>query len=47
LNADKYTDSKLMWLTIIHMAFVFSALLLAYIDRVMSSTKKGKELDTP
>jgi uncharacterized protein (TIGR00645 family) len=47
LNADKYTDSKLMWLTIIHMAFVFSALLLAYIDKVMSGTKKSKDLDSP
>jgi uncharacterized protein (TIGR00645 family) len=44
LNADKYTDGKLMWLTIIHMAFVFSALLLAYIDKVLTSTKKSKDL---
>jgi uncharacterized protein (TIGR00645 family) len=43
LNADKYTDSKIMWLTIVHMAFVFSALLLAYIDKVMTSTKKDKK----
>ena len=43
LNADKFTDGKLMWLTIIHMAFVVSALLLAYIDSVMSNTKKSKE----
>jgi uncharacterized protein (TIGR00645 family) len=42
LNADKYTDSKIMWLTIVHMAFVLSALLLAYIDRVMTTTKKAK-----
>jgi uncharacterized protein (TIGR00645 family) len=42
LNADKYTDSKIMWLTIVHMAFVISALLLAYIDQVMTSTKKDK-----
>jgi uncharacterized membrane protein YqhA len=32
-----------MWLTIMHMAFVFSALFLAYIDRVMSMTKKDKD----
>jgi uncharacterized protein (TIGR00645 family) len=44
LNADKYTDGKLMWLTIIHMAFVFSALLLAYIDKVLTSTKKSKDV---
>jgi uncharacterized protein (TIGR00645 family) len=45
LNADKYTDSKIMWLTIVHMAFVLSALLLAYIDKVMTSTKKDKSKD--
>ena len=45
LNADKYTDSKIMWLTIVHMAFVISALLLAYIDKVMTSTKKDKGED--
>lgn len=35
LNANQYTDSKIMWLTIVHMAFVVSALLLAYIDKVI------------
>ena len=43
LNADKFTDSKLMWLTIIHMAFVFSALLLGYLDKLMSTSKSLKE----
>lgn len=42
LNAEQYSSEKLMWLTIVHMAFVFSALLLAYIDRVMTGTKKEK-----
>jgi uncharacterized protein (TIGR00645 family) len=42
LNAQQYTDGQLMWLTIIHLAFVVSALILAYIDRLMSSTKKVK-----
>ena len=37
LNSDTYTGEKMMWLTIMHMAFVFSALLLAFIDRVMPS----------
>ena len=41
LNADQYNSEKLMWLTIVHMAFVLSALLLAYIDRVMAGTKKS------
>jgi uncharacterized protein (TIGR00645 family) len=44
LNAEKFTDGKLMWLTVIHMAFVFSALLLAYIDKVLTDTKKTKDL---
>jgi uncharacterized protein (TIGR00645 family) len=35
LNANQYTNEKIMWLTIVHMAFVFSALLLAYIDKVI------------
>lgn len=42
LNVQQFTDSQLMWLTIMHMAFVVSALLLAYIDRMMSSAKKTK-----
>jgi uncharacterized protein (TIGR00645 family) len=42
LNASTYDTTQIMWLTIVHMAFVVSALLLAYIDRVMAGTKKGK-----
>jgi uncharacterized protein (TIGR00645 family) len=42
LNVQQFTDSQLMWLTIMHMAFVVSALLLAYIDRLMTSSKKAK-----
>jgi uncharacterized protein (TIGR00645 family) len=45
LNSAQYAESKLMWLTIIHMAFVISALMLAYIDRVMALTKKNKDGD--
>jgi uncharacterized protein (TIGR00645 family) len=42
LNIASYSDNQVMWLTIMHMAFVLSALFLAYIDRVMSLTKKDK-----
>lgn len=45
LNAAQFSSEKLMWLTIMHMAFVFSALFLAYIDKVMVSTKKSKGED--
>ena len=43
LNAAQFTDNKLMWLTIMHMAFVVSALFLAFIDQVMAQTKKHKD----
>ena len=39
LNVDKYSGDKLMWYTIIHIAFVISALFLAFIDRVSAMTK--------
>jgi uncharacterized protein (TIGR00645 family) len=45
LNADTYSETKIMWLTIVHMAFVFSALLLALIDRIMTGTKATKHQD--
>jgi len=44
LNSATYTTPQLMWLTIMHMAFVASALLLAYIDR-LTGLKGGKKLD--
>jgi uncharacterized protein (TIGR00645 family) len=40
LNSRQYTSTEIMWLTIMHMAFVFSALFLALIDRVMAWGKK-------
>ncbi|RTL94133.1 MAG: TIGR00645 family protein [Hyphomicrobiales bacterium] len=46
LNSVSYTTDQLMWLTIIHLAFVVSALMLAYIDRVMALAKgKKAEMD--
>ncbi|MBN9344749.1 MAG: TIGR00645 family protein [Devosia sp.] len=50
LNVDKYTGEKLMWYTIIHIAFVVSALFLAFIDRVTAMTKalnKQKQQEAP
>ena len=43
LNSRQYTATEIMWLTIMHMAFVLSALFLAVIDRVMAYGKKGGE----
>ena len=42
LNSSSYTTEQLMWLTIIHLAFVVSALMLAYIDRLMGLGKAKK-----
>jgi uncharacterized membrane protein YqhA len=30
-----------MWLTLIHIAFVVSALMLGFLEKLMSSTKKN------
>ena len=35
INAANYTDKVLMWQTLIHLAFLFSALAIAWADRVM------------
>ncbi len=45
LNANQYTDSKLMWLTIIHLAFVISAVMLGYLEVMMNGKKKPSDAD--
>ena len=39
MNAQQYDNDKLMWLTIIHLVFVISALLLGYLENLMSKLK--------
>lgn len=34
LDVSKYSNDKLMWSTLMHLAFVFSALILAYVDKM-------------
>jgi uncharacterized protein (TIGR00645 family) len=36
LNVDKYDNAKIMWLIILQMTFVFCAVLLAYLEKIMS-----------
>ena len=44
LYVEQYTSDKLMWYTLIHLAFVLSALFLAFIARVAAFTKSlGKD----
>jgi len=49
LNVEKYTGEHLLWYTLIHLAFVISALFLAFIDRISAMTKSlgKKTAETP
>lgn len=38
INAANYTEQVLMWQTLIHMTFLFSAMAIAFTDRLMSHT---------
>ena len=40
LNVHQYDNSKIMWLTLMHMAFVASALFLGVLDRLFMAQKK-------
>jgi uncharacterized protein (TIGR00645 family) len=40
INAANYTDKVLLWQTVIHIAFLFSALAIALADRVMVHSGK-------
>jgi uncharacterized protein (TIGR00645 family) len=41
LNIRQNTETQVMWLTIMHVVFVVSALMLGVLDRIMAATKKG------
>jgi len=43
LNANQYTDIKIVMYMLLHMTFVVSALLLALVDRISSKTKDPKQ----
>jgi uncharacterized protein (TIGR00645 family) len=43
LNANQYTDNKLMWLTLIHLAFVVSAVMLGFLEKLMAKPKTGQD----
>ena len=40
INAANYDEKVLMWQTLIHIAFLFSAMAIAYTDRLMSHADK-------
>jgi len=41
LNVHQYEDGKIMWLTLMHLAFVVSALMLGFLEKLMSVTSKN------
>lgn len=43
LNANQYTDMKIVMFMLLHLTFVVSALLLAFVDRISSKTKDPKQ----
>src|SRR5690606_34373539 len=47
LNVEKYASDKLMWYTLIHLAFVASALFLDFIGRVSAMSKALSKNKTP
>lgn len=42
LNANQYDNVKLMWYTLIHLTFVVSAVMLGFLERLMSKEKAGQ-----
>lgn len=44
LNAHQYENSKLMWYTLIHLAFVASAVMLGFLERLTSKEKGGLKI---
>lgn len=39
LNAQQYESDKIMWLTLMHLTFVVSALMLGYLEQIMTRLK--------
>ncbi|MEQ1767920.1 MAG: TIGR00645 family protein, partial [Methylotenera sp.] len=39
-NAENLSEKTLIWQTVIHMTFVFSAIAIAYIDKIMRVENK-------
>jgi uncharacterized protein (TIGR00645 family) len=43
LNVQQYETAQLMWLTLMHLAFVVSALLLGFLERLMAKKKEAPQ----
>ncbi len=47
LDLTKYSNDKIMWATLMHLAFVVSALILAYVDQMTSHGRGNKDAAPP
>lgn len=45
LNVTQYTETQLLWFTVIHLTFVVSALMLGFLDKLMSKDKPKSATD--
>lgn len=43
INAEQHSSTAIMWQVIIHMTFVFSAVFVAYTNKLMASTASTKK----
>jgi uncharacterized protein (TIGR00645 family) len=44
INAENYSEKTLLWQTLIHIAFLFSALAIAYADRLMAPSEHAAKM---
>ena len=44
INAENYSEKTLLWQTLIHIAFLFSALAIAWADRLMAPSEHAAKL---
>ncbi|MBO9196529.1 MULTISPECIES: TIGR00645 family protein [unclassified Rhizobium] len=44
LNSNQFTDSKIMWLTAMHLAFVVSAVMLGFLEQLMKKAKDTSKI---
>jgi len=43
MEVKKYTDNEIMWMVVIHLVFVVSGVMLAYMDKLSATTKSIKK----
>jgi uncharacterized protein (TIGR00645 family) len=47
IDADKHTDQSIMWQILIHLAFLMSAVVMAWVDRLTLSHANVNEIANP